>query len=203
MMIHYKPLAAVVLSLALGACASVGPPPQENYYRLPSLPVTAVKNGPLLKGTLLIDQVTADELHSDTAMLYSEDPQGLQLHRYSYQHWQDSPPNLVATSLQRQLSDAGIAGNVVLNEAGETPAWVLNVRLDRFEQWSGKDRHSVMVEMALQLKDDQQRQTVLNENYAKTVNMPDSEPLTSVGGYREALRQVVESFLADLARKAH
>ena len=125
--------AAALGSLLLAGCMSAPPVPDDHFYRLPPAQVTALP-APLFKGVLAVDRPRSDDLHGERAMLFVRAERPLELNRYHYYFWVDTPPHLIQEQLRLTLQSAGVAARVVRADGGPAPDVVLRSRLVRFER---------------------------------------------------------------------
>ncbi len=141
---------AALLSLVLGGCMSAPPVPDDHFYRLPPAHAQAL-SAPVLKGVLAVERPRSDDLHGERAMLFVRAERPLELNRYHYYFWVDTPPHLIQEQLRRYLQQAGVAKRVVRLDGGPAPDYVLHGRVVRFERVVRKDGAdaSVMLELGV------------------------------------------------------
>lgn len=188
------PIPLLVLATALLAgCSSIGPAPDEVFYRLPAAQVEAGEKK--LPGVLLIDDWRAGDLHAGGNLLYSKDAGGISLQQYHYDLWADRPTELIADFAQDWLTRRGIADLVLSESSGATGDWRLIGELRRFEQLNGAKTPTVVVGLELRLVDLNDRDARPGGGYFEANASIDSEnPLDAVNGYRDALEQALSKF---------
>ena len=102
----------LILSVnSLTACSLGGAPvPQDHYYKLPQLVISPLEE-PRFK-QLLIKPVKATGLYHDRAILYIEQEKPLELQRYHYNFWSETPANLLHNALYQGLSSSGLSQKI-------------------------------------------------------------------------------------------
>jgi len=138
-------MVAFVLLLVLVGCTSIGPVPEDRFYRLDAVHPDHRLADPVLHGGLNVVYVRADPLRGGRAVLYSDSTQPLQLRRYHYEFWVDQPPRMLRRVLTSYLREAGIADSVVAGEGTADSAYSLQLSLLRFEQVLGGQKADVEV----------------------------------------------------------
>ncbi|MCB1733590.1 MAG: membrane integrity-associated transporter subunit PqiC [Gammaproteobacteria bacterium] len=184
-------------TLLLSGCASVGPAPDEVFYRLPFAPVTQGERK--LHGVLLIDNWHAGDLHGSPQMLYSTDPAGVSLQQYHYDLWADRPTKLIADFAQAWLSQRGVADAVMPEDSGAIGQWRLTGEIRRLEQLNGAATPEVVVGVDLRLIDLSDRDAAPRGGYFEArKGIASDAPMSAVTGYRDALNAVLAEFVAGL-----
>ncbi|HEY9051885.1 MAG TPA: hypothetical protein VIQ03_10105, partial [Gammaproteobacteria bacterium] len=92
------PLCLVYLS----ACSiSGGTIPSDHFYRLPAINIESVSN---LPQAIKIKPVKVDGLYHERNILYVDQNEPLEVKRYSYHYWVETPASLIHKSLSAYLS---------------------------------------------------------------------------------------------------
>ncbi|MGB0721943.1 MAG: ABC-type transport auxiliary lipoprotein family protein [Gammaproteobacteria bacterium] len=190
-------VALMLALLALAGCA--GPTPPEHFYRLPTPEVAA--GGQILDGGMNIALLRTDPVHEDRAMLFSDDPEGLRLEQYRYNHWTANTPDLLRAFMLRYLRQVGVADWVAPADQGRDATYELVGRLLRFERHSHAGRHTVVVRMELELLDRDRRPLGLHREYEQVQELNGDQPLDMARGLRTALAAVMTRFIDDLKRQ--
>lgn len=179
----------------LAACTKSPPVPTDNYYRLTEAVATQAAGRPLTDGVILVRAIQGDGVHSERALLYTEDEQGVTLKRYNYHLWIDTPPRLIQTQLAQYLRMAG-AASMVVTEIDDDPALIVSGRVLRFEREQGKDR--VVAHVAVELRLDNNRgKPLLLKDYKVDTVVADEAIEATVGALDAGLQQIYGEFLAD------
>ena len=188
----------VCLMLATGGCAKAPPVPTDNFYRLPPPQAGQPLGAPWSGGILLVRQLRADGLHSDRALLYSDDAQGLLLKRYAYHLWVDPPPKLVQQQLAAYLRAIG-AARMVMTVADAAPALIVSGRITRFERQEEKTGVVVHVGLELRLEDDHGR-PLLQNDYHADLPAADAGIMATVNTIDKGLNRIYAEFAGDAAK---
>lgn len=69
--------------------------------------------------TIRVDLLRSDGLHDEMTILYTNTDTPLELHRYHYNHWTDSPPRLIQESLLKYLRKPRLVQNVMRYDPGQ------------------------------------------------------------------------------------
>ncbi len=192
----------VLLPLLLAGCLSAPPAPEDRFYRLqPVPPVQAVKQS-RLTGGLVIDDVSADPLHSGRAILYCEQDRPLQLRRYHYEFWLDQPPRLVQRTLTTWLRASGIADQLLDPQSREA-AWRLRARVLKFEEVRAADRRAqVDVALRVSLFSADAKRTVWTRDYGRQEPVEGTTMYAVAQAMQAALAALYAQVQADLALSA-
>lgn len=187
-------LATTLLS---SGCSSIGPAPDEIFYRLPPAQVQAGEKK--LPGVLLIDSWRAGDLYGSGSLLHSEDPDGISVQPYHYDLWVDRPTKLVADFAKDWLTKRQVADLVLSDDSDADGDWRLVGEIRRFEQLNGGKTASVVVGLDLRLSDIHHRGSAPRGGYFEANAVIESEkPMDAVQGYRRALERVLADFVGSL-----
>ena len=190
---RHSTIARLALSLLLASllvgCAGGPAIPDTTYYRLGSLPVVQAWDAPLTTKPVVVPTFVADGVHSDQALLYALDDEGMRLRAYHYQLWVDPPTRMLQRRLIATLRRAGMSPLVVdkLPHARQ-PAQVSG-RIIALERVPEGDGWTVQVALGLRF---------LPSRDAFTASPGDDDGLVRV--YRES-RRVADGSIADSARQ--
>lgn len=95
-----KPIWLVLLMWLLSACSfSSGNLPADHFYRLPA-PAAVTTAMPVS-----IDSVRAEGIYNERALLFVETARPLELHRYDYHFWAQTPAKLTQSYLTACLAN--------------------------------------------------------------------------------------------------
>lgn len=189
-------LVAAGVALALGACG--GGAPEDSFHRL-VLAAPAPLDRPVLPGTVDVGRPAADGLTADRALLYSDRDQPDRIHRYGYHLWTDAPPVLIQQQLVRFLRAARAAPAVVTADLRVLPDYRIDGRLHRFEQIVGPPG-TVLVEVELGAVRMSDGKMVHLADYQAEKTVTTNDPDEAVRAYQQALADIFNRFLDDLAR---
>ena len=188
----------VCLMLAVGGCAKAPPVPTDNFYRLPPPQAGQTLATPWTGGILLVRQLRADGVHSDRALLYSDDPQGLLLKRYAYHLWVDPPPKLIQQQLAAYLRGIG-AARMVMTVDDTAPDLIVSGRIIRFERQEEKAGVATHVGLELRLEDGHGR-PLLQKDYHADLPASDAGIMATVNAIDAGLNRIYAEFAGDAAK---
>lgn len=196
-----KPIAILTaFALALSGCAATqAPVPDQNYFRLAaeSSPPAVVK--PLLDGLLMVEELRSDGVHSERALLYSEDRGHRKINQYHYDFWSDPPTRLIQSYLVKRLRAAGVATQVTRYDINGNAAAFVGGRIERFEQLIDDNTARAIVALELQLSYPGDGRPRLLKEYLAEVPLAGTSPEAVIVGIEQALNRIIDQFLIDTA----
>jgi len=197
---NYKALLIpLLMPLIVMGCAGRTTVPDDHFYQLPEILPAIKQEAHLINGTLGIAPLRSDGLHRERAILYVNSDHPLELHRYRYHHWTDSPPRLVQESLLKYLRETRIAANVSRHTPGMQADGLIRGRLAQFKRII--DNNDIKVSVTLELEYGDQHNpgaNRLNREYSALIPLKDSSLHSSIEGFGKALQQIYDAFLEDM-----
>lgn len=198
------PLLIAVLMLA--GCVGGPAIPDTTYYRLGPLPTVPAWQQPLTAQPLVVPTFVADGIHSDQALLYALDDEGMRLRAYHYQLWVDPPTRMLQRRLIATLRRARLSPLVVDNlPQARKPARISGriIELERVPVGTG---WSVRVALALRYEPpaSASMSTGVSEDdgmvrvYRETRHVADASVVASARQMGDAVNAIFTQFLADL-----
>ena len=197
---------ALLLAVLLTGCAGGPAIPDTTYYRLGQLPVVQAWPEPLTNQPLVVPTFVADGVHSDQALLYAMDDEGMRLRAYHYQLWVDPPTRMLQRRLIATLRRAGVSPLVVDNlPRAREPAQVSG-RIIALERVPVGDAWTIHVALGLRyqpspagaLATTSDEDDGLVRVYRETRNVPDGSVVESARLIGDAIDAIFLRFLADL-----
>lgn len=192
-------VAGFLVALVLTGCAKAPPVPVDRFYRLPEPSVAALGADRTRWGQLVhVRALQADGLHTERAVLFSEDVQAVSLVRYHYHHWVDGPPRLVqdyvATSLRQAVPSA-----LILTEPDGRPDVVVSGKVKRFEHHVplGKGEGRAMVALELRVSRASGSAPVWVKDYQAVVDVRGVGMTATINAFGQAMSDIVSAFVAD------
>ena len=203
---HLRTGAALLLVLLLTGCAGGPAIPDTTYYRLGPLPVVQAWDAPLTAQPVVVPTFVADGVHSDQALLYALDDDGMRLRAYHYQLWVDPPTRMLQRRLLATLRRAGVSPLVVDNLPQARKPTQVSGRIIALERVPAGDGWTVHVALGLRyqpsivepLSADRDEEHGLVRVYRETRNVPDGSVAASARLMGDAVDTIFERFLADL-----
>jgi cholesterol transport system auxiliary component len=190
-------LSLLVGTVLISGCASRTSVPDDHFYQLPGILPVKIFDDYLINGTVAMAPLHSDGLHGERAILYIDSNLPLELHRYHYHHWTESPPRLVQESLLKYLRESRLAPNVVRYDPGGQVDGVIKGTLLHFERITGQE--GIKVEVALELEySNQKLHQSWHKEYNVTLPVKNSSLHSTVEGFGSALQQIFNAFTQDL-----
>lgn len=177
----------------LVGCAVQPPVPEDHFYRLPDISTVKSKQ---LANELAVKRFLTDGLHSQRAILYSNDKAPLQIKQYHYHHWADTPPRMLQEVVISALRRSGIANKVMNYDAAKRSEYTLRGKIRKFEQVRRDNGSIVLIDIELRL-DDKAGNALLIKDYNTEQIAASPAPHDLVQAFGEGLRLVLNSFIQD------
>ncbi|MEZ5465525.1 MAG: hypothetical protein R3F22_09950 [Lysobacteraceae bacterium] len=197
---------SLLLASLLAGCAGGPAIPDTTYYRLGSLPVVQAWEAPLSAQPLVVPTFVADGVHSDQALLYALDDEGMRLRAYHYQLWVDPPTRMLQRRLIATLRRAGISPLVVDNlPRAREPAQVSG-RIIALERVPAGDGWTVQVALGLRYEPSRATEAGVSSDdddgmvrvYRESRTVANGSVADSARLMGDAIDTIFERFLADL-----
>jgi cholesterol transport system auxiliary component len=185
----------VLLSLAvagLGACGSGRP---ILYYTLefPPAPQPSTSVYPI---TILVGRLGAPDLLQDEPIIYRTGPN--EIGTYAYHHWAEPPARMIRVMLFRRLRSSGKYQSVSELGSAARGDYVLQGRLDDFEEVDTAAGIAALVTMELELVDRKTNKTVWSHVYSRSEPVPGKQIPDVVAALNGNLRQGLDEILSSL-----
>lgn len=173
MKLFLKQLILLVAGFMLASCSLPGGNiPADHFYRLPvALPVTTATN-------VVIQPVRAEGLYNERALLFVEQSRPLELQRYDYHFWAQTPAQLAQHYLQGCMPQ--IAAN-------KQPSLQLAVTITSFERVVESGKAVALVKLRIN-----------NREYIASVAANAMDMHATVEAFGAAMQQVCETAARDL-----
>ncbi|MFW2374859.1 MAG: ABC-type transport auxiliary lipoprotein family protein [Gammaproteobacteria bacterium] len=190
-------LLSILFILVLSACSISGEPvPQDHFYRLPQVNIET-RNTSVLDSLQLVS-VTADGLYNERNLLYVDASRPLEVGRYHYHYWVESPLTLVA----KYLAEAIKTSNVAMQFTGPKDKASVNARMSiqivRFERIIDDSGYSVRVGLLVDMDYRQANPGHWQKLYQLDQAVDSSDMQDSVRAFGEALNSISRMLIKDL-----
>lgn len=134
------------LLIGLQACSFSGSPaPEEHFYRLPEQSANKAQQR---FDTIYIRPVMAEGIYNERAILYVKDDSPLEVRRYRYHYWLNTPGKLVHEQLTNYLTTMAI-GRQIVNRRIDGQDLEISLRIRNFERLTGASNR-VLVTLQLE-----------------------------------------------------
>lgn len=192
--------AAVLAVLILAGCSSA-PIPEDSFYRIGDLPEPGLvfEQYPI-DGRLLIELPRAAGIRRQRGILYSEDPDHVELRRYHYHYWEDAPPEMLQRRLIERLRDAEVAPTITERLTTRVDRR-LRTRLRRFERdVDGTSAHAVVTLEFVLFDGSGQGDALFRGSYTRRVAASSMRMIDTARAFTQAVDGVIDEFLSQLAK---
>lgn len=192
-------LCLLLLVATLLGCAAGKPIPEDNFYRLS--PATAAPAGaaPMVDGVIEVDRIDAFSLYHERAVLYTMADEPNRLLRHHYEHWADTPVNIIRDHFVDYLRGRKVA-ELVSGAAGEARGDLrIELELRGFERvLANGGRVSARIELAAVVRRPADARPLLMQTYETSVVAANQSMSATVQAFSAALEQIYGDLLEDL-----
>ena len=150
-----------LFALTLGGCGSTKP---IKYYTIQSPTAPAISTG-TPSVSLLVASIGAPEILRRSPIAYRIG--GNEIGTYEYSQWEESPVEMIHSSLIRLLRDSGNYQSVASVSSATGGQFVVRGRLDDFEEVDGPSI-SALVSMEFELYDRKSGKVVWTHSYSQS-----------------------------------
>lgn len=197
-MIRTLALLSVVL-LMLG-CAAGKPVPEDHFYRLSPVSDGEALAVPLSEGVIEVERISAFSLYHERAVLYTTAGEPNRLLRHHYEHWADTPVNIIRDHFVDYLRARNAAGLVA--GAAEEARGDLRIELELrgFERMlNSGGAVNARIEIAAVVRRPGDARPLLLESYQVSIPAASQSMTDSVQAFSSGLEQIYGALLKDLA----
>jgi cholesterol transport system auxiliary component len=181
----------------LGACASSAPAPQDSFYRI--APRVAVTSGvPVFDGTLMVNRFEAQGFTGSRNIVFVDQVAPLQVQRYYYHLWVESPVLTISDLLASSLRRANVAQHVITPAERAIADAMIGGRLVRLEHRPDAKPPSVLVELELSLIDAERRRPRFFKDYRIEEPAESRSIDDAVAAFDRALARLLKDIVGDL-----
>jgi len=198
------PWVYALLSFMLVACGSQPPVPEDRFYRLSDIQLKQTNTKPVsitLSKPVKLERIATEGLYQERAILYIDNNYPLELRRYHYHHWLNTPADMVGEHFLSYLRSVFPAGKVDRYKAElQVRNYHIGGKLLRFERImnNGSPIASVTLELWLDTGD---HQHIFTKEYSITEQAKDGSMHATALAFGKALEKTYESFIHDLKKE--
>lgn len=189
----------LLLTLAVAACGTAEPVPEDKFYRLLVAAPATTLDAPVLDGLVEVERFVADGLVDKAQIVYSDKNVTHEVKAYHYHSWTEAPVVMVRDQLVGYLRAAKAADKVLTPEMRVTPDFVIVGRIGRLERVVGQTSEAV-VELELGLREERSGKLLLLETYKANVTAEGRTVSDTVRAVTRALDTVFAAFITDLSK---
>ena len=191
----------LILSVnSLTACGLGGVSvPQDHYYKLPELVISPQKE-PSFK-QLLIKPVKATGLYHDRSILYIEQEKPLELKRYHYNFWSETPANLLHNALYQGLSSSGLSQTISRDIKLSYADYVIDSRVVSFERIIDSGEVTVHVALDINVRSGHNKNDQWTKRYSSTQLLTTTAMHPSAKAFGKAVEEICRQLIGDLLVK--
>ncbi len=186
----------IILLLGLiylnGCSISGGTIPSDHFYRLPEINAQSVTGQPQI---LIIKPVRVDGLYHERAILYVDQSEPLEIKRYSYHYWVETPASLIHKYLNGYFKQS-----VLTHEQPEQKAAhiVLKPTLLNYERIVSDGQADAFVKLHIDLQSSTLKDESFSRTYEARVRASSMTMHDTIGAFGKALDQITKELVNDL-----
>lgn len=192
-------ITVLVIHLLTACGIGGGSIPGDHFYRVPAVSLPA-QSTPALD-EVLVKPVKVSGLLHDRAILYVELDKPLELQRYHYNFWAESPANLVQNALYQGFTSAAVATQVIRERGSSRPELVLSSHLRHFERHIDGSDVSAEVELDVTLSSATRPELNWSKTYRSSQAVNSLNMHDSANAFGTALESVASQLLDDILVK--
>jgi len=182
----------VLLSLffLLNACGlSSSKTPEEHFYRLSD--VENIKPTTTIFKQLQLAPVKTNGIYHERAILYRHANKPLEIHRYHYHFWSQTPAKLVQNYMLQYFQQSKIAENITIKSSLLNKQNIVHIELIRFERIMEAKQAKVEVVLKVSFAD-------FSKTYRVKLKANELFMHSTVVAFSRALSDIMAMLLADL-----
>lgn len=189
----------MLFMLALTACSISGEPvPQDHFYRLPQ-----IKSEPRhssVMDSLQLVSVTADGLYNERSLLYVDASRPLEIGRYHYHYWIESPRTLVSKYMVEAIKASNVAMYFIGPGAKGSGNASMSIKIVHFERIIDDSGFSVQVALLVNLNYRAAKADYWQKLYSHEQAVDSSDMQDTARAFGDALNSISQMLINDLAR---
>lgn len=187
-------LIPVILTISCGL--SGGSIPADHYYRLPE--IAAEKSNEFKINNFLLNPVKVEGLYYERAILYVEQLNPLEVKRYHYHYWVETPAKLTQKYVQRYLLQTGTAKNLTFNAANQAATVQADITIANFERIIQAKKVYALVSLRISLKSNKDSKSDFSQLYTEKVQAESIDMHATVKAFGQALNKIMSKLVANL-----
>ena len=195
--IHALCLSLVIFLTGCGLPSSQVP--TDHYYRLPQAQVA--KKAEARFERILIRPVQVQGLYHERTILYVEQQSPLEIKRYNYHYWVETPARLVQKHIKRYLKKSAIATTVTTTTSHQQASVEITPIIVGFERVVDGDQFNNLVSLQFEVRYADTEKELWSKTYKALVESTSSSMHTTAAGFGQALDQIMAQLLSELAGK--
>jgi len=185
----------VPLLMLVVACGAPEPAPEDHFYRLPA--ANMPDNGTPIVDVLLVDSYRIDGLFRERNIVYVASADSVELDRYHYHLWHESPGYMLQNHLADYLRRTGLARTVMTSRSGK-PDMTISGDLHQFMHIRSGDHGRVVVGLELRGLMADREQPIVQKIYTEQEPVDGKGMAAVILSFNRALNRIYADFSAHL-----
>lgn len=181
----------ILLALVLSACSSPAPAPQDHFYRLPA--AESRNNSSPAAEILRVDPFKVSGLIRERSIVYVDSEDSVELERYHYHLWHESPGYMLQRHLANYLRRSGFAGTVTTDQSLSADM-VVTGDLHQFMQIRGAGGGQVVVSVELRLQPADSSRPMIQKLYTEYEPIDGKGMSAVIAAFGRALNRIYDEF---------
>jgi ABC-type uncharacterized transport system auxiliary subunit len=190
-------IATVSLTVLVAGCGGAGPTPETNYYRLADPTNVAALATPATQRPVVVKVPRATGVRNERNMLYSDDPNAVNLKQYHQHYWEESPSNMVQAWMIDYLRMRNLSATVVRRSSSGDRV-TISSWLTRFERILSEGERNVIVAMEFHVDVSGRSEPLHIGEYRSVQSVGRSDMEGTALAFSAALNDIMKRFDADV-----
>jgi cholesterol transport system auxiliary component len=186
------------MAITIIACQS-GPAPREAYYRLEP-EIQQFAPDPLACGTILVGRFETRGFAGGRAIVFRDQDNSLEIQRYHYHLWSETPALMIQDAIARSLRAAGLARYVITPVERANADWIVSGRLIRMDHYPNATPGRVEIETEIGMVAANTRGTLFLKRYLETEPAASNGIDDAVRAFNTALERMLTRFQHDAGK---
>jgi len=196
--VSLKNFIPIIWVMLIVSCSfSGGKIPADHYYRLAEASVE--KNSVFKVNNFLLNPVKVEGLYHERSILYVEESAPLELKRYHYHYWVETPAKLVGKYVQSYLLQTGISNNVSFNVTSHPADIETDITITNFERIIAQGSVQSLISLRMSVKYSENTKQNFSKLYTAKVTADSSAMHATAEAFGKALNEIMDLFVADLS----
>lgn len=194
-----KSLTVLCLCLISAACSFTGSKiPGDHYYRLPDAKFEKMSSPDI--ESLLIKPVMVEGLYHERSILYVDHSSPLEMKRYHYHYWVNTPAKIVHQYLFNALDQSGISKHLVKKTSKASAVNNIDITITHFERLMQADQIEVLLSLQVSIENTDSASGANIHHYSAKKSVSSNDMHATVEAFGEAMNDITHLLIEDLSK---
>ncbi|MGH8475305.1 MAG: ABC-type transport auxiliary lipoprotein family protein [Methylococcales bacterium] len=184
----------------ISACQS-GPKPRQSYYQL-APEIRQQSPDPKACGTILVSRVESRGFAGGRAIVFRESADSLEVQRYHYHFWSQSPDSMIQEGITLSLRATGLFRYVITPAERAQADWIVSGTLLRLEHFPNAAPANIVLEVELGVVAAKTHETIFLKRYLENGSATNNSVNDAVLALNHALERMLANIQYDMTKKS-